>query len=83
MSILHTASMLILHVAKDCISKHSCWKEDCGKKHHTFLHEEKKANIKISSVVVRHYISRIQWHIFKSCHLLSQMGQIKLKPMPC
>lgn len=54
MSILHTASMLILHVAKDCISKHSCWKEDCGKKHHTFLHEEKKANIKISSCKTLH-----------------------------
>ena len=37
------------HVAKGCISKYSCRKEDCGKRHHTLLHENKKANINSSS----------------------------------
>ena len=36
------------HVTKDCISKYSCRKEDCGKKNHNFLHENKKTNINTS-----------------------------------
>ena len=44
------------HVAKDCISKYSCRKKDCGKKHHTLLYEDKKANINTSS----HNTSQIQ-----------------------
>ena len=37
------------HVGKNDISKYSYRKKDCDKKHHTLLHEDKKANIHKSS----------------------------------
>ena len=37
------------HVGKNDISKYSYRKKDCDKKHHTLLHEDKKANINKSS----------------------------------
>ena len=69
------------HVAKDRISKYSYRKKDCGKKHHTLLHEEKKANINTNSrntSQTQNVVTYLQVLPF-----VVTIGQIKLKPTPC